>query len=105
MKWYDEVKYSTEFVRKLVRRWYIFFFAADVLLENKVTIAGVYSSPALRCLQTATEIYQGKGIFVLTKYKMDGILQWIKKNIIDMDFCLRNLTSNWSIYLHLSSFF
>lgn len=36
------------------------YFAADVLLENKVTIAGVYSSPALRCLQTATEIYQGQ---------------------------------------------
>lgn len=48
---------------------------ADVLLENKVTIAGVYSSPALRCLQTATEIYQGLNL--QSKIKIEpGLFEW-----------------------------
>ncbi|XP_062590961.1 ecdysteroid-phosphate phosphatase-like [Saccostrea cucullata] len=48
---------------------------ADTLTENRITIAAVYSSPSLRCVQTATEIYQV--LKIQNKIKIEpGLFEW-----------------------------
>lgn len=72
---YINYKLNNVFINMLFKNPNILFFAADTLLENKVGIVGVYSSPALRCLQTATEIYQGQNNFCFDLVEMHRILQ------------------------------
>ncbi|NXS21832.1 UBS3A protein, partial [Mystacornis crossleyi] len=51
----------------------------EALLDQEVTVSSVYSSPALRCLQTAQHVLQGLKLNQKVKIRVEpGLFEWTK---------------------------
>ncbi|NWV86115.1 UBS3A protein, partial [Dasyornis broadbenti] len=51
----------------------------EALLDQEVTVSSVYSSPALRCVQTAQHVLQGLRLNQKVKIRVEpGLLEWTK---------------------------